>query len=180
MLLLIISSFVFFPLEIQPKSSNDFAVELFIVGQPHWQVGQCWNLPDTGGTVLCFPGNCHPAGGEPPQRDGYETNTLFGSAWTFWQAVWVTETLFMCLWAPQPAELPFPWQWFPFQVTSAHKVWCNIIENVHVFIRGYSIKYAGTFKYISDCDSKQSDWIYVRGLWWTLKCLHLTGSILFL
>lgn len=125
-------------------------------------------------------GNWHPAGGELPQRDGFETNTLFGIAWTFWQTVWVTETLFMCLWAPLPAELPFPWQWFPFQVTSALKVWCNIIENVHVFIRGYSLKYAGTFKYISDYDSKQSDWMYVRGLWWTLKCLHLKGSILFL
>lgn len=76
MLLLFILSFVFFPLEIQPKPSNDFAVELFIVaGWPVLEPPTAW--PDSEGTVLCFPGNCHPAGGDLPQRDGYETNTWY-------------------------------------------------------------------------------------------------------
>lgn len=56
MLLLFTLSFVFFPLEIQTKGSNYFAVGLFIVGQSLWQVGQCWSLPQPGQTLreFCF------------------------------------------------------------------------------------------------------------------------------
>lgn len=58
MLLLFILSFVCLPLEIQTKASNYFAVELFIVGQPHWQVGQCWDLPQPGQPLREFPVLC--------------------------------------------------------------------------------------------------------------------------
>lgn len=160
MLLLFILSFVF------PPGNSNQTQQLFccrivycrtvpLAGWPVLESPKAW--PDTEGIVLCLTGKL---GTGIQLEESFLKGvvmkpTLSGIAWTFWQTVWVTETLFMCLWAPLPAELPFPWQWFPFQVTSAHKVWCNIIENVHAFIRGYSIKYAGTFKYISDCDSKQ-------------------------
>lgn len=158
--------------------------------QSHWQVSQHCNLPQPGPgkpdtkEMLCAllhleAENWHPARGKLPQRDDYETSACFGITQTFWHTAWVRGTLLMCIWAPLPAELPLHRHWFPFQVTSVHKVWCNSIENVHVLITGYSIKYAGTLKYISDRDDRQSDWICVRGLWWTLKCLHLRGNILF-
>lgn len=104
MLLLFISIFVLFLLEIQPKPSINFPVELFIVGQTVPLAGWPVLEPPTAWPRKARPwGNCdllhwetgnwNPAGGELPQRDGFETNTLFGIARTFWQTVWVTETL---------------------------------------------------------------------------------------
>lgn len=121
----------------------------------------------------------HPARGKLPQDGDYDTNTRFGIVQMLWHMVGVRGTLLLCIWAPLPAELPLQWHRFPFQITAAHKVWCNITENEPAFIKGYIKKYAGTLKYFSGCDGRQSDWIYVRGLWWTLKCLHLRGSIPF-
>lgn len=175
MSLLFISGFFF------PGNSNQKKHRICCrIIQSHWQVSQFCNLPQPGlgkpdtKEIICDLLHLeaeywHPARGKLPQRDDYETNTRIGITQTFWHTAWVRETLLMCMWAPLPAELPLHWHQFYFQVTSVHKVWCNIIENVHVFIRGYSIKYAGTLKYISDCDSGQSDWIHVRGLWWTLS-----------
>lgn len=134
--------------------------------QSYWQVSHSHYLPqarlgkpDTTAIVcVLLPSeteNLHPARGKLPQRDDYESNTLSGMAQTFWHTTPVRETFLMCICAPLPAELPLHWHGFPFHGTSVHKVWCNIIENVYVFIRGYSIKYAGTLKWISDCDSRQ-------------------------
>lgn len=155
MLLLFILSFVFSPWKFKPNPAIILLQNCLLQDSPTGRLASA----GISQSLARHWGNCALGTGiqleESFLKGVVMKPTLSGIAWTFWQTVWVTETLFMCLWAPLPAELPFPWQWFPFQVTSAHKVWCNIIENVHAFIRGYSIKYAGTFKYISDCDSKQ-------------------------